>query len=95
MADVTDASTDASGDVFGAVRLAGGLAVEKSAHVKQKLRVLSDEDGTAAGAGALFVAGGRRRERLRVPRERRVALGHTERGFDRYRRCGLDHRHRR
>ena len=58
MADVTDASTDANGDVFGAVRLAGGLAVEKSAHVKQKLRVLSDEDGTAAGAGALYVAGG-------------------------------------
>jgi len=58
VADVTDASTDANGDVFGAVRLAGGLAVEKSAHVKQKLRVLSDEDGTAAGAGALFVAGG-------------------------------------
>ena len=58
MADVTDASTDANGDVFGSVRLAGGLAVEKSAHVKQKLRVLDDEDGTAAGAGALFVAGG-------------------------------------
>ena len=58
MADLTDASTDANGDVFGSVRLAGGLAVEKSAHVKQKLRVLSDEDGTAAGAGALFVAGG-------------------------------------
>ena len=55
MADVTDASTDANGDVFGAVRLAGGLAVEKSAHVKQKLRVLSDEDGTAAGAGALRI----------------------------------------
>ena len=58
MADVTDASTDGNGDVFGSVRLAGGLAVEKSAHVKQKLRVLGDEDGTAAGAGALFVAGG-------------------------------------
>jgi hypothetical protein len=58
VADVTDASTDANGDVFGSVRLAGGLAVEKSAHVKQKLRVLDDEDGTAAGAGALFVAGG-------------------------------------
>ena len=58
MADVTDASTDANGDVFGSVRLAGGLAVTKSAHVKQKLRVLDDEDGTAAGAGALFVAGG-------------------------------------
>ena len=58
MADVTDASTDGNGDVFGSVRLAGGLAVEKSAHVKQKLRVLGDEDGTAAGSGALFVAGG-------------------------------------
>ena len=40
------------------MRLAGGLAVEKSAHVKAKVRILSDEDGDASGAGALFVKGG-------------------------------------
>ena len=58
MADLTDASTDSNGDVFGSVRLAGGLAVEKSVHVKQTMRVLSDDDGTSAGDGALYVSGG-------------------------------------
>lgn len=58
MADLTDASTDVNGDVDGAVRIAGGLAVEKSLHVKEKIRVLSDEDGTSGGGGALFVEGG-------------------------------------
>ena len=58
MADTTDASFDSNDDVDGSVRLAGGLAVEKSAHVKAKVRILSDEDGDASGAGALFVKGG-------------------------------------
>ena len=58
MADLTDAYTDGNGDVDASVRLAGGLAVEKSVHVKQKLHVLSDEDGTGAGAGAFVVTGG-------------------------------------
>ena len=58
MADTTDASVDSNDDVDGSVRLAGGLAVEKSAHVKAKVRILSDEDGDASGAGALFVKGG-------------------------------------
>ena len=58
MADTTDACVDSNDVVDGSVRLAGGLAVEKSAHVKAKVRILSDEDGDASGAGALFVKGG-------------------------------------
>ena len=60
MANATDATiTDAStSDVDASVRLAGGLAVEKSAFVKAKAKILSDEDGDASGAGALYVAGG-------------------------------------
>lgn len=58
MADTTDASSDSNDDVDGSVRLAGGLAVEKSAFVKAKVKILSDEDGDASGAGALYVKGG-------------------------------------
>ena len=60
MANATDATiTDAStSDVDASVRLAGGLAVEKSAFVKAKAKILSDQDGDASGAGALYVAGG-------------------------------------
>ena len=78
MADTTDASFDSNDDVrFRA--LAGGLAVEKSAHVKAKVRILSDEDGDASGAGALFVKGGA------------AIFGHAHVGRTRPRRDADDH----
>ena len=60
MADTTDASvTNSETDVDGSVRLAGGLAVEKSAAIQAKLSVLSTTDGDASGIGAaLYVKGG-------------------------------------
>ena len=60
VADTTDVSvTNSETDVDGSVRLAGGLAVEKSAAIKAKLSVLSDTNGDAAGIGAaLYVKGG-------------------------------------
>ena len=60
MADTTDVSvTNSETDVDGSVRLAGGLAVEKSAAIKAKLSVLSATNGDASGIGAaLYVKGG-------------------------------------
>ena len=60
VADTTDVSvTNSETDVDGSVRLAGGLAVEKSAAIKSKLSVLSDTNGDASGIGAaLYVKGG-------------------------------------
>ena len=53
VADTTDVSvTNSETDVDGSVRLAGGLAVEKSAAIKAKLSVLSDTNGDASGIGA-------------------------------------------
>ena len=60
VADTTDVSvTNSETDVDGSVRLAGGLAVEKSAAIKAKLSVLSATNGDASGIGAaLYVKGG-------------------------------------
>ena len=60
VADTTDASvTNTETDVDGSVRLAGGLAVEKSAAIQAELSVLSTTDGDASGIGAaLYVKGG-------------------------------------
>jgi hypothetical protein len=60
VADTTDASvTNSETDVDGSVRLAGGLAVEKSAAIQAELSVLSTTDGDASGIGAaLYVKGG-------------------------------------
>ena len=60
VADTTDVSvTNSETDVDGSVRLAGGLAVEKSAAIKAKLSVLSTTDGDSSGIGAaLYVKGG-------------------------------------
>ena len=59
MADTTDVSvTNSETDVDGSVRLAGGLAVEKSAAIKAKLSVLSDRRRPSGIGAALYVKGG-------------------------------------
>lgn len=58
MSDTTDATVSAHDNVDGSVRLAGGLAVERSAAIKGGLKVLDTADGKESGAGALYVKGG-------------------------------------
>lgn len=58
MGDTTDATVSPSDVVNASMRLAGGLAVERSAVVKGGLKVLDAADGKESGAGALYVRGG-------------------------------------
>jgi|AntAceMinimDraft_1070359.scaffolds.fasta_scaffold26433_1 hypothetical protein len=58
VSDITDATVSAAGTVDASVRLAGGLAVERSTAIKGSLKVLDTADGKESGAGALYVKGG-------------------------------------
>jgi len=58
VADTTDATVSTTDAVDASVRLAGGLAVERSAAIKGALKVLDTADGKESGAGALYVKGG-------------------------------------